>query len=229
DVQQCEGVSIVLYCTPALAGHKYEWYKESISMGLPTTDVKTPVSTPGLYSVTVTDIYTCVRTTNTAAISNYPAVEKPTILRMDPVLKLNKKYAHYQWYRNNVRLAGSSAALSSYTMTFDGTYFCEVSDINGCLNYSDTVEVKGLSIGNQQVNSQSIRIYPNPSKDIVYIEAPVKVNIMVIDIVGKLIFKKEEAQSIDLGAYADGTYMLRIFDTKGNLISVEKINKITAQ
>lgn len=229
DVQQCEGVSIVLYCTPALPGHKYEWFKEGVSMGLPTTDVNTPVSTPGLYSVTVTDIYTCVRTTNVASVSNYPAVEKPTIIRMDPVLKLNKKYARYQWYRNGKPIPGSSAALSSYTMTFDGTYFCEVSDGNGCLNYSDTIEVKALSIGKQQLNNQSIRIYPNPTRDIVYIEAPEKVNIMVTDIVGKLIFKKEEAQSIDLGTYADGTYMIRIFDTKGNLISVEKINKITAQ
>jgi sugar lactone lactonase YvrE len=229
DVQQCEGVSIVLYCTPGLTGHKYEWFKEGASMGLPVTDVSTPVSTPGIYTVTVTDIYKCVRTTKPATISNYPTVEKPAIVRMDPMLKLNKKYARYQWYRNYTPLSGTGAVLSSYTMTFDGTYFCEVSDGNGCLNYSDTVEVKALSIGNQQLSSQSIRIYPNPTRNIVNIEAPVKVNIMVTDIVGKLIFKKEDARSIDLGDYADGTYMIRIFDAQNNLISVEKINKISAQ
>lgn len=228
DIQQCEGVTIMLYCKPASAGYTYEWMKDGLPIvGVPTTATSVPVTLNGAYSVRVTDIYTCVKTTNFANLSTYPALVKPTIIRVDPILQLDKTYYRYQWYRNNKPIPG--ATLRTYTMSFDGSYFCEVTDVSECYTYSDTVQVTALSVKDQGNNGVkgSIKLYPNPTRDVVNIDAPIRVNVVVTDVVGKLVMSKDDVKAIDLSGFADGTYFFRIFDEQQQLISVEKINKLS--
>ncbi len=79
EVFLCDGVNIMLYCSPEDLRYKYEWFFNSIDMGIDTTFNKTPINKAGLYNVRVTDFYNCVLTTNTVKINTYPAVIKPII------------------------------------------------------------------------------------------------------------------------------------------------------
>lgn len=227
DVQICEGVNIRLYATPASTGYLYEWIKDGVFLPVPVTENNTYVNQSGTYSVRVTDIYTCVKMTNESNVSTYPTVLKPSIIRLDPILRLSRPYARYQWYRNNKPIAGATAA--TYKLLYDGNYFAEVSDVNSCYNYSDTITVNALSIKENNTNEIALKIYPNPTQDIVNIEAPVAVNVRVTDVVGKVILESKDAHSINLNQYADGTYFLQISDQDNNIIALEKINKISSR
>jgi hypothetical protein len=224
-IQQCEGVSITLYCTPATVGYVYQWIKDGVPMAVSTTADNTSVALKGNYTVQVTDIYTCVKTTNVSAVSTYPTVVKPNIIRLDPVLKLDKSYYKYQWYRNLKPIFGANSL--TYIMLYDGAYFAEVGDVSDCTNYSDTVQISALGINGMQINNGLIKIYPNPTKNILNIDAPINVDVVITDVVGKIVLTKKEVKSIDLTEYADGTYFFRIFDQDGRLILVEKVNKMS--
>lgn len=224
DVAKCEGVDIILYAKPVTPGYTYEWFYNGNPMLLPPTTDFTAVTADGIYMVVVTDYYTCVRNTNASLVSNYPTLIKPTIIRMDPVLKLSKSYAKYQWYRNNKPIAGATA--STYTMSFDGDYFAMVSDNFDCFTYSDTVTVSQLSVKDLS-NNASLKIYPNPTTGVVNIEAPFAVDASITDMLGKEIMTVRNAKSIDLSKHADGVYFIRLYDEQGSLLGTEKLNKIT--
>lgn len=224
DVQLCDGVNIMLYCKPASTGYKYEWMKEAGPMSVDTLENKTPVSIKGTYSVVVTDIHGCVRTTNTVGVSTYPVIPKPIIIRKDPVLKLIGSYAHYQWYRNRKAIPG--ATKSEYRMSFDGQYYAEVSDDNGCANISDTTQVSTLSIKDMN-NGQNmnISVYPNPTQDWINIAAPININVRVSDLLGHLLYEGKNVKGVSLNTFANGVYVLHISNENDELLLTEKITK----
>lgn len=224
DITKCEGVDILLYAKPVTPGYTYEWFYNGNPMLLPPTADNAVVTDGGIYTVIVTDYYTCVRNTNAALVSNYPTLIKPTIIRLDPVLKLSKTYAKYQWFRNNKAIPGATS--STYTMSFDGDYFAMVSDNNDCFTYSDTVTVAQLSV-KDLANNPTLKIFPNPTSGIVNIEAAFAVDAVVTDILGKDIITVKNARVVDLSTQADGVYFIRLFDEEGALLGTEKINKLT--
>ena len=222
-IQMCEGVIIMLYSSPSTPGYKYEWFKDGIDMGVDTTDFKTPVSLNGAYLVRVTDIYGCVLTTNISTVSKYPAMPKPTIVNVGSTLRLTATYASYQWYRNGKIITGATS--NNYTPSFDGNYTVEVKDINGCEAVSDIFSMQKLSVNNLVTKNQDVKIYPNPTKDIVRIEAVEKVNLKVTDITGKLIMNIENASEINLQDYADGIYIFHITNSEGKVLLIQKVLK----
>jgi hypothetical protein len=175
----------------------------------------------GVYSVYVTNNFGCIDTTNDAVVSHYPKI-KPVIVNTDPKLEVAKTYLYYQWYRNGAIVSGAKNYL--YITSSTGDYFVEVTDANGCIGYSDTVHVETNGI-NHVIAKTAIKIYPNPTKNIVHIDAPIKVNVSVVDMVGKLIAEEKNVQSVNLENFTDGMYFFRITDENNQLISVEKITK----
>ena len=223
EVQMCDGTDIMLYSTPAAAGYTYQWFKDGLPMGISLSENKTPVSLSGNYQVIITDIYTCVKTTNFSTVSTYAPVPKPNVLRTGTILTLDKPYSKYQWYRNNKIIAG--ATLRSYTMVLDGAYHAQVWDKNGCENYSDTLQSKALSISGQNSNDVSIKIYPNPTNDLLYIESPINIKATVFDALGRKLLEAKNASRISLKSFADGMYILYITDDEGILMGTYKIRK----
>jgi uncharacterized protein YjdB len=227
NIQICEGVTVTLYCNPATTGYKYQWFQNAIPMTTPLTSSTSIVGATAAYKVRVTDIYGCVDTTNISNLSTYTSVVKPTILRFDPLLKVNNVYSYYQWYRNKNAILGANGL--TYTMLFDGSYYVEVSDENGCTKYSDTVIVEQLGINNTQSQQMDLQVYPNPSQGKVNIECSINVNISVTDMAGRLLLQKAHVKEIDLSEFADGVYLFHITNDDGMQLSVEKINKLSAQ
>jgi hypothetical protein len=224
DLKICEDVTVMLYCSPAITGYKYQWLQNNTpitSAGLISSAI--PVNTTATYKVMVTDIYGCVDSTNESGLSTYPSIPKPTILRFDPVLKLNNTYSYYQWFRNKKTIPGANTL--TYTMLYDGNYYAEVTDANGCSKYSDTITITNLSVGNLPSQQDGIHIYPNPSDGTITI-ATTNANdkivaITVYDILGRVVLQQpltftNNQSSLKISA-PSGTYIVELKDNNGNL------------
>ncbi|MFA6149977.1 MAG: Ig-like domain-containing protein [Chitinophagaceae bacterium] len=223
----CEEGSALLTCSPGFTSYTFDWMKDGlfISPATPKDNLKN-ASVPGLYAVKVTNRYGCIDTTNLVSVTTYPKPLKPTITNTPPVLSLSAgPYTYYQWYRDGSIIVGANTR--NYTYTSNGTYFAQITDANGCLNNSDTIIIKNLSIDKANTNAYTIKVYPNPTNNLLNIEAPIKVNVQMTDALGRLVFEGKEVKQINMGDFADGNYFLRITDDKNQIISIEKINKLT--
>ncbi len=154
----------------------------------------------------------------------------------EPVISINVlelglagsySYISYQWLLNGEIIQG--AAQSTYTVSENGDYQVIVSNEAGCTDTSDVYAVTNVDknvINESGVLREQIKIYPNPTTDVVYIKAPVKVTMQITDIAGRIICKgKAGAQSLSLKSLVRGIYLLRITDSNGCLIKTEKVVK----
>lgn len=127
----------------------------------------------------------------------------------------------YQWLYNGSIIQG--ATQSTYTVTKNGAYQVIVANADGCTDTSTVYKVTNVSVENINYLSNLITIYPNPANDIVYVNAPVKVNVTVLSIDGKMVTQQENAQPLYIGKFPEGIYLLRITDERGTLLKIEKI------
>ncbi|GAA4449169.1 hypothetical protein GCM10023092_02830 [Rurimicrobium arvi] len=225
EVLFCPGTTVMLYASPKTSGYRYDWYKDNVLMGLDTATYNVPVGLPGVYQVTIKDIYTCVTKTNLSYVSTYPAMTKPEIVQTGISLKTKIAYSAYQWYRNYKAIPGANTR--TYNMSFDGIYYVVVQDENGCEGVSDTIQSNVLKVDEQSLSS--IRLYPNPTQNSVHIDATAKVNVLVSDMAGRQVLQLKEVNEVDLSSFTDGMYLFRISDKEGRLLLIEKVNKVSGQ
>jgi hypothetical protein len=147
---------------------------------------------------------------------------------LDPIITVNVfelsttiPYNTYQWYLNGVLIPG--ATNSTYTVTENGAYTVAVSD-GTCTDTSAVYNVTNV-LGIEDVSywASRINIYPNPTQDIVFINAPVAVNVQLTGIEGRAIRTIKNAKQISVGDLAAGIYLMRITDKDGTILKVEKI------
>jgi hypothetical protein len=89
-------------------------------------------------------------------------------------------------------------------------------DVAGNLSlYSDTVDIKTAMTGLDQTECRDIRVYPNPSEDIINIESerPGEFRVIILDLLGKEVFSDNFRGKIvlnksDIGR--PGVYIIRI-------------------
>tara|TARA_R110002051_G_scaffold127283_1_gene200949 strand:- start:229 stop:501 length:273 start_codon:yes stop_codon:yes gene_type:complete len=63
----------------------------------------------------------------------------------------------------------------------------------------------------EDISSLGIVIYPNPTKDLIYIETRLKVEIEIYDMMGKLLLNTENTSNrIDVSNYSSGIYNMTI-------------------
>lgn len=220
----CKEGSLVLSCNPNYVGYTFNWQKDGLPIlpATPTLNTKT-VNEEGDYSVIVTNNVGCLDTTNLATVSHYPGPTKPIIVVTLPKLEVGKGYNYYQWFKDGAPVLGANN--SQFNTNTKGSYYVQVTDENGCIANSDTVLVETNSINNIVTNAE-LKLYPNPTQNTVTIDAPIKVNVKVLNMVGSLIMTIENAKEINLANQVDGTYIFYISNEQNQLISVEKILKL---
>jgi len=74
--------------------------------------------------------------------------------------------------------------------------------------------------------AEAIRLYPNPAKAMLHIEAPVKVNITIMTVDGKTVIAQQDATAIDISGLADGLYLVKIYDEQNSLLRTDKFIKM---
>ncbi|MBC7777523.1 MAG: T9SS type A sorting domain-containing protein [Phycisphaerae bacterium] len=182
----------------------------------------------GVYSATLTDgagckdtaLYTLVEPP-VLAIINSTIMHVPTPTSNSGTISVSVEGGtppySYQWIQNGFILPGNNQPV--ITDQFAGTYFVEVKDANNCKITSDSLLI--LVLGASEPDwSSFIRIHPNPTAGIIYIDFNlpefVNTDIMVYDAIGRLIKKTtpERLQArilqVDISDNPQGIYLLRI-------------------
>jgi hypothetical protein len=72
-----------------------------------------------------------------------------------------------------------------------------------------------------------VNVHPNPASAIVHVAAEVKVNVIVLTSTGRVVVDQKEATDIDLSSFADGMYMIMVYDAANNsLLKAAKLMKV---
>ena len=100
-------------------------------------------------------------------------------------------------------------------------------DENGCLGDTVSFEASFLYVSNQDFEAPSVRIYPVPTYDILYIRGleNIKGNIEIFTILGQMVRQQDLQGSLNLESLEKGVYYLRIRDQQGNEIDTRRIVK----
>jgi hypothetical protein len=166
------------------------------------------------YSVTGTDLNGCVSaSTATAtvvvnALPNIITSTSNTLLCTGQTASLTATGANtYTWSTtdNGTNIVVSPTVTSSYTVT--GT------DVNGCSNTSTITQSVSLCTGIEQLSGDSeILVSPNPFSNLITVKNTANNStIIIIDVLGKVVFEKQESSTeteIDLSYLTTGLYQL---------------------
>jgi hypothetical protein len=152
DTLICTNETSTLKITQPLTGQIYTWKKNGANIFGAKQQSLTTKST-GLYSLEVKNSNGCK--SNSQAI--YVQVQNPTVTisttnaslcNVDSVLlsSVANSNVTYQWKRNNIDIPNTNTP--EYEATTDGKYKVIVTDIEGCTNFSNIIEVTGQNCRN---------------------------------------------------------------------------------
>ena len=181
--------------------------------GIVGTSFDPGVAGAGVHSITYNHVDSLGCTSNGSFnLTVYANPDKPIILRMtSTLLKVDNTYASYQWRRYGVNIVG--AVNQTYTVTLSGVYDVVVSDGN-CENVSDPYGF-GVSVGQEELALNEIRIQPNPNNGRFTLIHSIPVGditaVQVVDMTGRILIDtplNDVRMEFDMSGYAQGTYMI---------------------
>ncbi|MBS1929102.1 MAG: T9SS type A sorting domain-containing protein, partial [Bacteroidetes bacterium] len=141
--------------------------------------------------------------------------------------------AAYQWFLNGSPIAGATNGTFNATVDYIGNVSVKVTDVNGCVNTSSAVTVKGTP-------NTVLFIYPSPTTGQFsvryYSEAsttPLVRQVNVYDSKGSRVISKTfsiatqyQSLDIDLSKYSAGIYRVELLDRSGNRIKTGSVIKL---
>ncbi len=204
----CVGDSVEL---AAAGGNTYLW-----SNGATTDNITVSPAASTLYEVTVTGASGCEATASAAImVSGLPV----TLAVSNDTLSVPDDFVSYQWYLDGVAISGAeSHSILAHT---SGNYQLEVTDAEGCVSWSDVVQIILTTTLDENVHSD-FKIYPNPTNKELYIvfteENPLR-QLELFNVLGDIIFSAENIHAstpfrIDVSKYASGIYFLKLNQEK---------------
>lgn len=217
----CDGDTTKLVTQKGFAS--YQWFYNGIYIP-GATDTFVYATAAGKYSVQVQDpTNACYATSPGFNISVIPAPAKPDIIHVGSRLSTSIKGVTYQWYKNGVAILGATDSFINITSL--AVYAIEVTNDNGCSKMT-SIDLNPTSIHNQMEQSFVIKVYPNPTKDKLLIDAPNGITIALRDLQGRTLFIQKEAKQIDMTSYAIGIYLIQFIDEHNQIIATEKVSKM---
>ncbi len=216
DTSSCGAVNVVL-SVGAVSGALYQWNRN----GIPITG-----SNSSTYTATTTGLYSCsvdmpggCNTTTAAIHVSANSAPVPVIYFDGTTLSTLTTYAYYQWYINGTPIFGATSySIAAYSNL---GYTVRVIDSNGCVAYSQAFYLSAPGI----INSDEIKIYPNPANNIVHVQCSEKLNVMITGIEGKIIMTQKDATAIDISQLERGIYLIELFDESGVRKTGERLIK----
>lgn len=185
-----------------------------------------PTAASGPAVITVRSYNNCDTSTYALTINvtvhPYPNV---SITAVGTLMTATAGFTSYKWFRSGIPVSG--ATNQTHNATQDGSYTVEVTDANGCKKMSDPFNMTAISVGNVSMGPGAVKIYPNPSANILYIDTKEFVTVTITTPEGKLMVEKKNAASIDISAWSSGLYLIRIADKDGKIVRTEKLVKIS--
>jgi hypothetical protein len=204
---------------------KYVWMIYGVRITPAVTNMLT-TGIGGYYTLTVTDSNGCSTTTSQPTIITVIQRPIPHIERTGLSLSVDTTYLTYQWFLNGTLIPGATS--QTYTPVKGGSYTVAVRDdtANNCPGFSQAYIYTAVGV-NTHAATEQIRLYPNPANDIVKIDAPIAVNVIVTTMEGKVVFTGVDVKQLSTANWADGVYQVILRDSSGGYLKTEKLTKVT--
>jgi len=219
----CQFDSITLKAASGYASYVWMIYGVVIN---PATASSLTTGTGGFYTLTVSDSNGCVLTNSAPVIITVVQRPVPVIQVDGNSLDAGPGYLRYQWYLGDSAIAGATS--QRYTPTASGSYIVEVTQdtVTNCPGKSAAFVFTATGIPGTNL-AEAVKIFPNPSTDMVRIESPVAVEVMVTSMDGKLMFHGTDVKQFSVATWPDGVYQLRLRGPNGSFLKAEKLTKLT--
>jgi trimeric autotransporter adhesin len=217
----CNGNPVNMHVTSLTPGLTYQWLLNGGAIA-GATNSGYLADTIGSYSVIVNNGVCSQLLTGPDVV--YMLL--PVIGYTPPNILFTGSYAVYQWYRNGVAISGANSSIVHVTLP--GTYSVIVEDGHGCTDTA-TYLVTGGGGGSTNVTTTTslmdIRVYPNPATARLFIDAPVRVNVVITTMDGRKVMELQNATSVDVSKLAGGLYLVTISDENNLLLKTTKFSK----
>lgn len=216
----CDGDSVKLSTQEGFTSYQWSFNSTDIPGA---TDTMIYAKKSGKYYVTVQDpVNGCKAKSKGFNISVIPSPATPAITRTGNLLSTTVTGVTYQWYRNGVPITGADD--STYTVTTNGLYVVEVTNLYGCTSKAG-IYVFSVGIDDVDNNGLSYKVYPNPTHDKLFVEAPQGAVITLRDIQGRVVATGKDLSEVDMSSLSQGMYLLMITGKDDRVLAVEKITK----
>lgn len=160
------------------------------------------------YIIVATDSMGCVRENPVTIQVFNPA--NVNITRNGRILTGPTGYQSYRWYLNGQPVV-PAAIFNQYNAKTDGVYTLVVTDENGCVITSNEINISdGLSVNDLGIDK--VKIYPNPTKNTLFIETDLDVNFVLYSIDGKTLLSMSNSKQVDMSNLSTGMYYLVVED-----------------
>ncbi|MBI1837377.1 MAG: S8 family peptidase [Flavobacteriia bacterium] len=169
------------------------------------------VSNPGEYSTIYYFNSGCILY-DTVIVNQNIVLPIPIVTVINNSTLISDNQINYQWSINGINVIGANS--QSYIVTQNGNYNVSVTSSDNCVSTSETVFITGSL---KELNSSSITIYPNPTRDEFMIESNILIsNLKVIDSKGKeTILCPIQENKYTLNNLSSGVYYLEIQSLTG--------------
>lgn len=217
----CDGDSLTLNANAGISGATYQWLLQGINIP-GATNASYVAKMPGNYVVKTTK-FNCTVSSPGTNVSQVPA-PTPTITKNVNILSTGGNYVSYQWYVDGVILPDET--FSTCIAKVAGTYTVKVSN-GGCNATAAGVDVTASEASTSVSNvmyAKAVKIYPNPVTTSVHISAPIATKVTISSVEGKKLVESETGD-IDMSNFANGVYIIRVNDSEGNMLKVDKLIK----
>lgn len=191
------------FSTDSCVGCTYQWFKnDNIIIGANESTYST--TKPAYYSVEVTLAGGCSTTTNHTLLhmnQNPNAnIYQPNGLNIcaptpgeNIILKVGYVETNtYKWFHNDIVYTGEGANSWRIFPTSVGTYFCEITTVDGCMRNTNSRNVtNACKTGSSLENS--IAIYPNPANDEINITVATtdlskEATLQIVSLLGEIVY-----------------------------------------
>lgn len=140
------------------------------------------------------------------------------------VLSTANTHSSYQWLKDGVAIPG--ATNQSYTVTQDGMFTVVVANEYDCRDTAvGVLYTNGVGIDDPAKIAASIKVFPNPATDKVYLQSESDFRLRLLGIDGRVHLESTKTESIQVGFLSPGVYLLEFRDAAGRLLGMKKLVK----
>jgi hypothetical protein len=138
------------------------------------------------------------------------------------ILERNTEGTYFWESVGELKANNTSKGINNYILTDElplpqAYYRLKIVDFNGVSFYSKVIFLEKKS------NKTTIKIYPNPATDYVFLDAKEPFNLTIRDVLGRIIDLSESPKIVNLSGYTEGSYFFEI-QSKGQ-VTIQKIIK----